>query len=684
MRLATALLLTFLPWAAAPVLASDPAANARALVQPHVVSILVVREAFNQSERSLELSSGSGAVIDAAGHIATNAHVVERGQRFKVVRSDGRELSARLVGSDLMSDLAVLKLDQPGPHGYAPFVDQLELKAGDPVYALGAPWGLVDSLSAGVVNKTERLLVSLFEDEADYEGEVSRDQPTARYYAWIQHDAAISPGNSGGPLVDSRGRVVGVNTRGSFFGGDMAFAIPAPIAGRIVAGLIRDGRMIRSDHGFSVRSLKRTPHRRGALINSVERGSPADLAGLEAGDLILEVDDETIALSEPTDVPPFRLALADRPVGSRLKLKIQRDGRARTVELTSRELEVPLVDELELPNLGLSVRLLSATERRNRLLDDGSVLVTGVRPGGPAAIAQPPLQTDDVLVSIEQKELSQLAQLRPYAAVDAAAGRKLRIEVARRGQRLLAVLETAPKRRLPEQTPELVKSWAGFEVQPITQPLAQGVGLGGAGFRITRLYPDSPASRAGLRVGDLITATSGVAVRPNGLTDSTVFEQRVRNAPLDQPLELSYERDGKSRQAKLKLVAEPIRQELAERGWLDAIGVLVRALTYYDRANLKLDREQEGVVIERVERGGYGGLAFLQSGDLLRSINGVAIGDVRDAQKLLGRLAEQEPQTLSFLVRRAGQTRLLYGSAPWTEGVKDDAPQQPAGSEASE
>ena len=162
----------------------------------------------------------------------TNAHVTENGRRFRVVLNDGREFRARLRGDDPISDLAVLRIEAPAGtrFGFARFAETISLQPGETVLAMGAPWGMRDSLSAGVVNNANRLMVSLFEDEADYEQSLGAEQATARYYAWIQHDAAINPGNSGGPLVDLAGRIVGVNTRGNLFGGDMAFSIPAPVA----------------------------------------------------------------------------------------------------------------------------------------------------------------------------------------------------------------------------------------------------------------------------------------------------------------------------------------------------------------------------------------------------------------------------------------------------------------------
>src|SRR5690606_27110779 len=260
-----------------------------------------VREDYQQGEPVLTVASGSGTVVTPEGHVATNAHVTQNGRSFRVVFADGRELPADLVGEDSLSDLAVLKLRPPVPEtfAHAEFAERLDLRPGDTVLAMGAPWGLSNSLSAGVVNNPRRLLVSLFDDEADYEDRLGADQPTGRYYAWIQHDAAIAPGNSGGPLVDLRGRIVGINTRGMIFGGDLAFAMPAPDAARVVAERIARGRVERAHLGFRLRSLKGTGFHRGVLVNAVERGSEAEKAGLRAGDRILSLDGIAVDAPQP-------------------------------------------------------------------------------------------------------------------------------------------------------------------------------------------------------------------------------------------------------------------------------------------------------------------------------------------------------------------------------------------------
>ncbi|HEX5754765.1 MAG TPA: trypsin-like peptidase domain-containing protein, partial [Arenimonas sp.] len=329
---------------------------ARDRVLPVVVSIMVVREDFNQGQPVLSVSSGSGTVVTPEGHIATNAHVVQKGRNFRVVFADGRELPAKLIGSDALTDLAVLQAlpETPETFRHARFAETLDLRAGDPVYAMGAPWGLSNSMSAGVVNNPRRLLVSLFGDEADYEARLSADEPTGRYYAWIQHDASIAPGNSGGPLVDAQGRIVGVNSRVMIVGGDLAFAIPGPDAAAVIDTLIAEGNVTRAHLGFRLRSLKGSPHSEGVLVYAIERDSQAEKAGLKVGDRILSLDGQQVDAQLPVDVPAVQRWIAELPIGRHIPLQIERDGKRLQLTLQTEALTRDSGDERAFATLGLS------------------------------------------------------------------------------------------------------------------------------------------------------------------------------------------------------------------------------------------------------------------------------------------------------------------------------------------
>lgn len=650
-------------------------AIARDRVLPHVVSILVVAETYAGGERRQSLSAGSGTIIHPRGYIATNAHVTENGVRFRVVLNDQREFRATLIGTDEISDLAVLQILAPKSTQFehAEFVEHLDsLRAGDPVVAMGAPWGLRDSLSAGVVNHANRLLVSLFEDEADYEQSFNETQQTARYYAWIQHDAAISPGNSGGPLVDIAGRVIGVNTRGAFFGGDMAFAIPGPTAKRVVNALIKHGQVQRSDFGFSVRSLRGTGLATGALISSVARASAAESAGLRAGDHLIALDGTTIHLREPESIPEFRRALAERAPGSTLTLSIVRDAKPLRLKVTSKTQSPKTPQRREIASLGISIQEITEAVMLARYLESSDgVIVEGIVPGGPAASAQPPLQIGDRIYSVNGKRvqgfeafLASIPKLPPNAETAPA----MQLAFDRRGEMLLALIKPAPKRILASPNPELEKAWAGWQVQALPQPLATELGFAQPGYRITRIYPDGPADQAGLRLGDVITAVAGSAVKPSGVKETSALDLRIRNAPVNQPLRVDYQRPQTGAQhTNIRLSLAPGTRDKALRYWDELLSVTVRELTFYDRIERQFDEGQRGLVLERVESGGYGGLAHLRENDVLVQINHQAVNDIAGLKAAIVQSQAARSMKLSFLVLRGAETRLLFVDSPWNE-----------------
>ena len=657
--------------APAGVRASDAAriSAARDRVLPVVVSILTVREDHSQGEPVLSVSSGSGTVVTPQGHIATNAHVTENGKSFRVVFADGRELPARLVGTDTLSDLAVLQALPPAPEtfAYAEFAATLELQPGDTVLAMGAPWGLSNSMSAGVVNNPRRLLVSLFDDEADYENRLGADQPTGRYYAWIQHDAAIAPGNSGGPLVDLSGRIVGVNTRGTLFGGDLAFAIPGPDAGEVVRALVANGRIERTHLGFRLRSLKGTGLKEGVLVNAVQRGSAAEKAGLLAGDRILTLQGSAVSALQPVDVPALQRRLAELPVGADVVLGIDRTGKRSEVSLSAQRLPDDRIDEHAFTPFGLSLAEMTPALSRRRNLDEASgLIVTGIRPGGPGAIARPALAQGDVIRRINGRAVATHEALAAVAGQPAVDGKPLVVEFQRASEQRVAVLVPIHGDRVRTPLPELAKAWAGVEVQPVTASLARDLGLAAPGFRIIRTYPGSPLAAAGARVGDLLTTLDGEPLRAANENSADGFHQRVRDLPIGSATRFEALRDGQPKVFALTLAESPVDTPGLRTLALTRLRAQLREIGFYDRAARRLPAGQAGVVVDGVEAGGPAGLAHLGGGDIIISLGGVPVRDLTGlAQALDAALAQGNGSVVPLQVIRGGETRILYLERYW-------------------
>jgi serine protease Do len=283
---------------------------------------------MQQRQPQIEHGVGSGVVISPDGYIVTNNHVVEGAVDIRVTTSNRRVMKAKLVGTDPLTDLAVLKVDATGLDS-APWGDSKEVRPGQTVLAFGNPYGFRFTVTRGIVSAINR----------------ANPDPTnpSKPGEFIQTDAAINPGNSGGPLVDARGEVVGINTflispSGTFSG--MGFAIPSQIVRPTVETLIRDGKVSHGHIGIGIADV--TPENAkffdestatGGVVTQVEPDSPGAKAGLEIGDVITEIDGQKVS-----DAGELQVLVGQKQPGSKIMLKVLRDGKSMTIPVTLEEL----------------------------------------------------------------------------------------------------------------------------------------------------------------------------------------------------------------------------------------------------------------------------------------------------------------------------------------------------------
>ncbi len=356
------------------------------------------------SQGFLQQGLGTGVIVSPDGHIVTNAHVIADADEVTVQLADDRELKAEVIGSDSKSDLAVIKIEAEDLHP-AHLGDSDRLQVGQWVVAIGSPFGLRASMTAGIVSATGRSRVGL----ADYED-------------FIQTDAAINPGNSGGPLANLRGEVVGINTAIlSRSGGNMGIgmAIPSNMVRSIMASLIEDGHVERGYLGVTIQDLSdelassfNYDSNDGALVGDVNEDSPAQDAGLQQGDIIVQLDNKPVK-----NVDDLRLDIAASSPGTRVRLKVFRDGKTKTItvklgSLPNSDEEVAGDSETGGQRLGLSVRTLDeeTAQRLGYDVNPGGIVITAIEPLGAAARAG--LQPREVILRVQGVDIGDAATFR--------------------------------------------------------------------------------------------------------------------------------------------------------------------------------------------------------------------------------------------------------------------------------
>jgi serine protease Do len=346
---------------------------------------------------------GTGFFISNDGYILTNNHLVEKASKVKVFTVQGEEYTAKIIGTDVKTDVALIKVDAKSLP-FAEFGDSAQLKIGEWVLAIGNPLGMEHTVTAGIVSAKGRQL----------------DLGDGNYEDYIQTDAAINRGNSGGPLVNMKGEVIGITSNiltpsGGNIG--IGFAIPSNMAKKVVTQLKEKGRVIRGWLGVTIvtqpidqdyQKALNLKSRKGALINSVEPGSPAEKAGLKQYDVVTELNGQVV--ESPTDL---RLKIADIQPGTKVAIKLVRDGQEKTITATIAELETgekaKTAAETAAKNIGITVTTLTPQlARRYGLRTTEGLLITDIENGSDAE--RKGLQPGDVILEINRQKIATVNQ----------------------------------------------------------------------------------------------------------------------------------------------------------------------------------------------------------------------------------------------------------------------------------
>ena len=352
-----------------------------------------------QPQRERKTSSlGSGFIINSDGHILTNDHVVNGADEIEIKMSDGRSFPAKIIGSDSKLDLALLKIEVKTDLPVANLGDSESLQVGEWVMAIGNPFGLEQTVTAGIVSAMGRVIGA------------------GPYDDFIQTDASINPGNSGGPLFNARGEVVGINTAIVARGQGIGFAIPVNMAKEIIGQLKETGHVTRGWLGVSVQDISEElaesfglDSKNGALVAEIVADSPAEKAGIKRGDIIISFNGKPV--DELRDLPRL---VAATPINKKVKVVVFRDGKKKTITVTigkmgeDNDTRETGSDE---SSLGLTLRdITHELAERYALETTEGVLIVGISSEGPAAEAN--LRSGDVIVEINSREIKSVKEFK--------------------------------------------------------------------------------------------------------------------------------------------------------------------------------------------------------------------------------------------------------------------------------
>lgn len=644
---------------------------AKSKVYPALVNISVVAEQYFGGRAQRAPGAGSGAIVSAAGHVITNFHVAGNTTRIVCTLPTGERIDADVVAHDPLTDLSVLKLRlderaNPGdPLHFATLGDSDALQVGDYVLAMGNPLTLSSSLTLGVVSNTKRVFTDFTGTEIG-DMDLGDGERTGVFTRWLQHDALILPGNSGGPLVNLRGEIVGINELG---GSGVGFAIPSNLTAKVLNHVLTFGEVRRGWLGLSVLPVSKLGETRGALVSSVVPDSPAAEAGLNPGDIIVEVDGNPLNVVFFEEVPLFYQMVAEMVPGSKVAVHFHRGTTEHDCTVKVARMEKFLGEQVQLQELGLTIRDITAPMALIRQFRTAEgVLVTGIRPGHPFEEARPRVQGRDIITSFGGHPTPNIAAFKKaYAKLQKDGVTEVPVQFWRSDQSVITTVDIEEDEEKPSGG-ELAKSWLGAQTQVMTPGVAKALGMEGTrGFRVTEVYPWTEAEKGGLKIGDVIVEIDDEELDSYRQQDTQDLRIAIEDFSIGEDVAMVVIRDGKRVELTIKTEATPSPSLTAEKATEKTFEFGLRELTFMDRVKSKLSKDQKGLLVTNVTSGGWASVSGLRVRDIVMTIEGTEMGSVDDFTKAMKEVKERKPKVVRIFVKRGHRTHFVFIEPVWEE-----------------
>jgi serine protease Do len=599
--------------------------SAIAKVKPALVRIHVVSTEYSEGREVKMQAVGSGAIITKDGYLITNHHVAGHAVRIFCTLWNREEIEAELVGTDPLTDIAILRLkpDHPIEFKAAEFGDSSRIQVGEYVLAMGSPMALSQSVTLGIISNTEMTMPRYFGSSRRFRLD---GEDVGALVRWIGHDAAIYGGNSGGPLVNLRGKIIGINEISYGLGG----AIPGNLAKIVAEQIMAKGLVQRSWFGLDVQPLFKHPQdKRGVLVSGVIDHSPADKAGFKPGDVLLRLGGSATDVRFEEQMPDLMWRLASAPIGKEVTAVVKRDGKEITLRAVPIERGDAFPPQQELKSWGLTVRdfssLLSDEMKRS---SQAGVLVTSVR--------QDRTEPVPAMVTFERKAARYLAVVR------------------------IGLEE--PK----DPGLEVTKAWLPVETHVISREIAKQLGQPALkGFYVTRIYPGTTAEKAGLKPGDFIIAVDDTRLSASDSEYEDELSSLIRQYDIGKTVELTVLRDKAELKIPVELARSPRLQREMQKYRSDDFEFTARDVSFFDAVEEQWDASQRGALVENVKGGSWAQLGSLTDGDLILEVNGRLVDSVDALRRELKRIAAAKEKLVVIKVLRGIHTCYLEIEPNW-------------------